>query len=183
MYSAALEAQTVGASITIMPTATRMPRSAATSATTSGEKVHVLEAGRAATDHFANGEFRAVPDELGRCPASLRRPDVLAEPFAEGHIVGKAAKQRHGGMRMGVDEPGHQHVLWPLDDAAGGKRSLDLRPWGQGDDAAIADHERMIGQHGAAGFDRDDPAGVDNEIDLFHRGGLVRAFPGPVDNA
>ena len=63
---------------------------------------------------------RPVVDEVGVDKAALARPDRLLEPGLERHIVGDAAQQGHGGVRVGVDEPRQQNV--------GGQRNVLARP-------------------------------------------------------
>ncbi|HEY6002518.1 MAG TPA: hypothetical protein VIV57_06555, partial [Anaeromyxobacter sp.] len=67
------------------------------------EVVHVGESRRAAEHHFQRGEARAGADEIGRDVAGFGGEDELLEPVLQAHVVGDAAKERHGGVGVGVD--------------------------------------------------------------------------------
>jgi len=82
-----------------------------------GEKIHVVEARNASSQHLGACEQSPVRDELRRHVARLGRPDVLIEPARECAVVGQPAHQRHRRMRVRVDEPGNQHVLGEIDGA------------------------------------------------------------------
>jgi hypothetical protein len=76
------------------------------------EEVHVVEAGDAAAQHLGAGEQRAVADEGGRDMLRLGGPDGFLQPAHQRQIVGDAAHQRHGGMRVQVDQAGDQHDVF-----------------------------------------------------------------------
>ena len=103
-------AQAVGNSMTGVPTIARTCMSTAVSATISGKKVLVAEAGRAALSISATASSRAVTDHFGADPAALGRPDRLREPLLERQVVGEAPQQRHCGVGVGVDEARDEHV-------------------------------------------------------------------------
>ena len=56
-------------------------------------------------------------------PARLRRPDVFIQPLVQRQVVGQPAQQRHGGMRMGIDQPRHEQVAVELVVDPGAMRS------------------------------------------------------------
>ena len=93
-----------------MPSIARIPLARYARAAASGEEVHVVAARDAASEHLRGGEQRSVVDEIGIDEAALARPDRLLEPCLERNVVGDAAKQRHRGMRVRVDQTRQQHV-------------------------------------------------------------------------
>ncbi len=86
------------------------------------------------------------------------RPDVFLQPAHERQVVGKAAHQRHGGVRMRVDEAGNQDLSLKID----GFMFLESRarlPRGQDRlDPAIANRHRVVFEHFASGLDGHYPA-------------------------
>ncbi len=83
-------------------------------------EIHVVEAGHSAAQHLGASQQRAVVDELRRNMLAFRRPDVLVEPLHQGQIVGQAAHQGHGRMRVQVDQPGHENVERQIHRCSGG---------------------------------------------------------------
>jgi hypothetical protein len=75
-----------------------------------GEEVHVVHAGRSAEQHLGESERGAVAHELRIDQLRLERPDALAQPRRQRQVVADAAQQRHRGVRVQVDEPGHEQV-------------------------------------------------------------------------
>ena len=82
------------------------------------EVVHVGEGRRPSLDHLEGRQQRSVVDELGRDVLPLRREDVLGQPLLERQVVGDSAQERHGGVRVRVDEAGHHDVAAGVDGGA-----------------------------------------------------------------
>lgn len=78
------------------------------------KKVYVMERNGAGFDHPEAGKPRSpvdiVPGEVG-----LQRPDLFGEPLLQGHVIGIATEQGHGGMGMGIDKTGEQNPACSLD--------------------------------------------------------------------
>lgn len=127
-------------------------------------EIHVVEAGDPALQHLGAGEKRSVVDEFGRHVLGFRRPDVLIEPFHQGQVVRQAAHERHGRMRVQIDEPGHQHVGFEADRLFGGIHLARLGRRQQIGDAPVRHHYCVTLEHLAVGRDGNDPAGVDQEV-------------------
>ena len=122
------------------------------------EEIHVVEAGDPAAQHLGAGEERAVAHEVARHMPCFGRPDVLLQPAHERQVVGKPPHQRHGGVRMGVDEAGNQDLARKIDRFVLPESCARL-PRGQDRlDPAIANRHRVVFEHFARGLDRHYPA-------------------------
>jgi hypothetical protein len=130
--------------------------------------MHVREAGRAAREHVRDRQLGAVAHVFGVDPALLERPDLPVQPVLEILALGRASQQRHGGMRVHVDEPGHQHVRGSGQRLVRRESLERLRERRDGHDPAMVDRDRMILEHAARRLDRNDPAGGDQGVDVFH---------------
>lgn len=124
-----------------------------------GDLVHgevvVGEAGHAGLDHLGDTQQRPPVDIFGG-EVHLHRPDALVEPDIDRHILGDAAEEAHGGVGVGVDQPGDGEHPAGLDQLAG-EAGADVG--GDGDNPAALDGDIVAGQ-GAGG-----PA-----VDLEHGG-------------
>ena len=101
------------------------------------EEVHVVEAGGAALQHLGDAEQRAVAHEVRAHPGSLRRPDVPLQPLRQHQVVGHAAEQGHGGVRMRVDQPRDQCVVVQIDGFRRLVARRRLTAVENGDDASL----------------------------------------------
>ncbi len=137
-------------SITIMPSAARMPLRSAARAAASGKKYMSLKQVTPAAQHLGAREQRAVLDEFGRYQAHFHRPDVVLQPVHERAVVGQPAHERHRRVRMQIDEAGNQDMPGQLgapgaqDSARGLRRAgstSTIRP--------RSDHHRMVVEHDA----------------------------------
>ena len=90
------------------------------------EVVHVGESGGAGEHHFEAAEARSPAHEIGRHVLRFGREDVVAPASPEAEIVGDAAEQRHGGVRVGVDQAGSQDGIGPVEPLAGLVAPLDF---------------------------------------------------------
>ena len=81
-------------------------------------EVHVVEGGGAGADHFEAGEFCA-PVDVGFGEVGFSWPDFGGEPFEEGHVVGVAAEESHGGVGVHVDHAGECCGAGSVDDELG----------------------------------------------------------------
>ena len=135
-----------------------------------GPELHVGKAGDAAAQHFGNGQFRPVAHVFGVDPAPLDRRDCVLQPRRQRQVLGPAAQQRHGRMRVRIDQSRQDRVLRTFDEF--GRRVGGERCGGgqHGDDASIAHRHRMVGEHGAVGFDGQHPAGANERVYRLHSG-------------
>src|SRR5690606_23640395 len=76
-----------------------------------GVVIHVDEGRGAAADHFPAGQFGADAHEFRVHELHLCREDVVVEPGHQLEVVGNAAKERHGGVRVAVDEAGKYDAI------------------------------------------------------------------------
>jgi hypothetical protein len=143
-----------------------------------GEEIHVVEARHAAAQHFSAGEQSPVVDELCRSQAGFHRPDVILQPVHEGAIVGYPAHQRHGGMRMQIDEARDQGVVVELDAPRSREACLRFaRRQHRGYGSPVNDNG-MTAKHRVRRGDRHDPTGLDDGRCLWQRAsGNKKALP------
>ena len=73
------------------------------------EEVHVAEAHAAKARHLGYGEVGRRAGRRSR-DAPLEREHARVEPVLEGEVLGVAAQERHGGVRVGVVEGGHEEL-------------------------------------------------------------------------
>jgi len=94
--------------------------------------------------------------------SSLGRKDVIVEPLLKGQIIGQPAKEGHGQMGVGIDQPGQNQAAAGIDDhfrigevlfirqrfnadnlvGLGADQPVfdDLEPIVDGDNGAVVDH-------------------------------------------
>ena len=133
-------------------------------------EVHVVEASDAAAHHFRAGEPRAVAHQGVVGPALLRRPDMVLQPLLQGQVVGHASKQRHGGVGVGVDEAGDEHLPGEGNVLVGAKTRAPLGTRQHGQDAPLMHGDAVTGQHPAGGLHGDHPGGAQERVDVLHGG-------------
>ena len=126
------------------------------------EVVHVRVGRCPRLDHFERGEPRSRPHELRRDRLCLGRENVLLEPGHQREVVGETAVQDHRGVRMRVDQTGHDHLT------GGVKGFPGVVPGGNGlrrvhgHDVAPGDCHGTRREHAPARIDgHHDPAGHD----------------------
>ena len=141
------------------------------------EEVHVVRAGDTTPKHLGAGEQRAVVDEVGRDVLHLRRPDVLPQPGHQWPVVRQAAHERHRGVGMQVHQAGNERVFGQARAFRGHERRRGLCGGEHGSDAAAIDHDAVVGERRALGLHREDPAGVDDEVDAMRRHGAGKKTP------
>ena len=132
------------------------------------EEVHVVEAGGAAAQHLGYGQLCAVTHELGAYPSPFGRPDVLVEPLHQRQVVGQAAQQGHGGMGVGIHQPGDQEMFRQVVAALRPVACLRLRGGQDLQDPAILDGDCVPLVDRVGGLHRDHPAGMDQGVDGLH---------------
>ena len=135
-----------------------------------GVKVHVTAGRGSPLEHFEQCQLGAVPDEITGNPTRFAGPDVLAQPEFQREIVCQAAEQRHGGMGMGVYQSRKQHVGGTVD---AGSRRIGLkgrRTRQYGENQTVPNHHCVVFQDDPGRFNRDYPAGGDDEIGRVHAG-------------
>ena len=128
-------------------------------------EIHVVAGRDSAAKHLRCGEQGAVADECPRHVLALRWPDRFLEPAHQGKIVRNAAHQGHRGMRVQIDQAGHEYVFRQINAMLG--RELTCRHFLRQDrhDGAAPHGDRMMLEYRVGRLDRDDPAGVDEQID------------------
>ena len=102
--------------------------------------IHIIEKDRTRLDHLQHGQL-ATDTDIVRRHLRLERPNVLIEPREELHVVGIAAQERHGRMRVHIVERRHdRHVLHQV-------RMEDLIPGFRLDIPADAREHTMLHPH------------------------------------
>ncbi len=138
-----------------------------------GEEIHIVEAGHSAPDHLGARQQRPLEHELLGHVLGFGRPDVLSEPLHQRQIVGQAAHQRHGRMRVQIDQARDQCVRGELGVRAGDIGAAGLLGWHHRDDAPVAHYHCMVLEEQAGRLHRDHIARAD---DAVGRCGLGRGF-------
>src|SRR5437899_10756395 len=93
----------------------------------------------------------------------FRRPDVLLEPAHQRQIIRQPAHQRHGRMRMRIDQPRDQHMLVERDALIGAKARSRLRHGQHRFDRAVAHSDGVPGKEAARRLDWNEPARLDEK--------------------
>ena len=127
-------------------------------------EVHVGKAGDAALELFGDGQLAAVADEILVHPDRFGRPDVVLQPGQQRQVVGQAAKQAHGGVAVGIHQPGGEQHAGQFAHLAG-LQAQGLFARGEQGDAPVADAQRVILQHHAGRLDRNQPTRQQKEVE------------------
>ena len=96
----------------------------------------------------------------------------------ERQVVGEAAKQRHRGMRVRVDEARQQRVVRALVADARRVAAVGIANRQHVDDAARVDRERETFLGDDFGLDAKGPSRTDQGVDRLHRRGSRRSQKG-----
>jgi hypothetical protein len=67
-------------------------------------------------------------------------------------------------MRMRIDKPGQQRMVWPDHMLARLEARLQIFRRPDSENPPIPDRDGMMGQHGIDGRDRQHPAGFDQQV-------------------
>jgi hypothetical protein len=132
------------------------------------EEIHVVEAGRAATDHLRHGQIHAIEAELARDVRAFGWPDVVLQPVHQRQVVGQPAQQGHRRMRVDIDQSRQHGVLRQIERLLRLEARARFSGGQHGDDAAVADRQRVILQNRVGGLDRQQPARSDKQVDVLH---------------
>jgi len=125
-------------------------------------EIHVVEAGDPAAQHLYTGEERPVVNELGGEVLRLGRPHVVFQPHHQRKIVGEPAHQRHGRVRVQVDEARDERVAGEGGAPRGGVALARRADGQQLADASVHHHDRVVGENLPGRIDRNDPASLDD---------------------
>ena len=79
------------------------------------EIVHVAIGGRSATQHFEKTQPSGPDDKILGHVSRFGRKNIFVEPFVERKVVGNAAEQAHGRVRVAVDQAGHDDAAARVD--------------------------------------------------------------------
>ncbi len=90
------------------------------------KEVHVGKGSGAGEQHLGDGQLGAPIDEIPVHPG-LRRKDVGVEPGFQRQVVGQAPEQGHGGVGVGIDQPGHDQTLGIIQPPFRDQTCLQLR--------------------------------------------------------
>ena len=140
------------------------------------KEIHVVKTSDAAAKHFGAGQQTAVLHELRRDQGLLSWPNVLLQPCHQRQVVGHAAHQTHGGMRMRIDQPRQQHLLAQTNQFTSAESLCDNIAWQHGHNQPVMHHHCVILQHGKIGCHGGNPAGFYNEINVSDYRGNVFAI-------
>src|SRR6266536_3139146 len=127
-------------------------------------KVSPSTARNPAFDHLESRQKRSVVNELGRDVLALRGEDVFRQPAVEWQVVGDPAKQRHGGMRVRVDEAGQDDVPLRVVGRPRGVALRDLRGRTDSENLPLLDRDGPGVEEGKLLVHRHDPAVDDEQV-------------------
>ena len=132
------------------------------------EEIHVIETGGATAQHLGNSQFRAGLHEFFVNPAGFSRPDVVLQPVHQGDVISESPEQAHGCMRMCVDQPGNQGMVFVF-QLNGGLVLLPSFTAGQNlDNTLLMNSDAVVLQAGISFSNGKDPAGVQQGVNIFH---------------
>ena len=131
------------------------------------EVIHVRKSGDAAANLLRSGQTRAPAHKFFGDVLGFRGKNIFAQPVVQRHIVMQPAKQRHGHVRVPVDEA-RQHQLAARVD--GLRRSIFIFDVGAEtdgrDDVALHGH-RSVFNNQRSSVHGDDGAAADQQVHLF----------------
>ena len=128
------------------------------------EVVHVGEGGGPAQQHFEATQARAPAHELRRDVLGFRREDVLFEPVLEPHVVRDSPEQRHGGVRVGVDQARRQDGVRTVQALLGLEALVDFGLRADAHDAVAANGHGAVLNHAALRVFGDDVASAPDPV-------------------
>jgi len=91
------------------------------------EVIHIRESGHTRANLFRGRQPRSPTYKIFIHVLRFRGKNVLAQPVIERHIVMQPAKQRHGHVRVPIDEPGQDQPAVRINRLRGVIFSIDLR--------------------------------------------------------
>ena len=133
------------------------------------EVVHVGKGGGSAEQHFQRGQARAPADEVGRYVLGLGGEDELVQPVLQIPVVGDAAEQRHGGVRVGIDEAGRQDGVGAVDALLRLEARVDGRLGPDSHDALAANGDGAVLDDAVLRVLGDEIAAAPDPIDRLRR--------------
>ena len=145
--------------------------------------------GDAATEHLGDGEFRARLDERRIHQFGFQRPDALAQPRLQQHVLAGATQQRHGRVPVGVDQARGQDAIGKSQVLPGRITFEQRRCRADGDDPFTLQTDPAVAQRPVLRSDRQHVGGLDVGVagDLLHgrdytRRASIAGFsrPGPL---
>ena len=93
----------------------------------------------------------------------------LLQPVLQAQIVGDAAEQRHGGVRVGVDQAGREDGVGPVEALLGLEARVDLGFGADGHDALAADGDGAVFDDAALRVHGDDVARAPDPVGAVRR--------------
>src|SRR6185437_5732176 len=92
----------------------------------------------AAAKHLENAEARAPFDEIGLHVAGFGGENIFLQPVVEVGVAAESAKEAHGGVRVDIDEAGHDDFAGGVNGARGGETRCNFVLGADGDDGVTA---------------------------------------------
>ena len=134
--------------------------------------IHVDKRGRAAPNHFPTGQLGANTDELGIHELDFRREYVVRQPVHECQVIRDAAQQRHGGVLVAVDDPGHDDTILTAERFHRVVARVDIGSDTDLEDDAIVDRDGAVLDNAELLVHCDDPVALHDQI---NRSGISRS--------
>ena len=130
-----------------------------------GKVIHVDKHRGTAAYHLPAREFRADANEVRVDKLDLRRKNIVVQPVHERQVVCHAAQQGHRGMRVAVDEAGHDNPVVASQVLGGYVSRVHIRGRGKCNDQTVLDCDRAAFNDRLVLIHCDDVLTLYNEVD------------------
>ena len=104
---------------------------------------------------FEAAEARSPADEFGRDVLRFGREDEPLQPVLQPHVVRYLTKQRHGGVRVGINETGGEDRVGPVEPLLRLKPRIDFGLRSDAGDPISANRHRAVLENAALGIHGD----------------------------
>ena len=131
--------------------------------------VHIGKTGHTRANEFGAPQFGSQPHPrlVHKLPFDGHQ---VAQPHVQPQVVVQATHQSHGQMGVGVDEAGHDNVVWVVVALGGGKTAAQLVGWPHRDNIASAHGHAAIGNQLKFGVHGHNHRGREEGINgFFHK--------------
>ena len=131
------------------------------------ENVHV-DAGRGPrAQHLGIAQQAADPDDMRR-QGLFHGKDALLQPVHQGHVVGQAAQEGHGGVGVRVDEARHEEHVRQVDALVGHPFLFHPGDGARGDNKSVAHGQRGVVKKTASGVLCQNPGRMKERVAMLH---------------
>ena len=108
------------------------------------EVVHVRKRRHARPDHLRAAQPGTHLHELWRDEFTLDRHHITHQPYIQPQVVGQAAQQRHGDVRVRVNQAGNNRTVVAIDNFSSRVIAQDFIGRANGDNRLTLDGKRAV---------------------------------------